>query len=203
VSRCSNRLARSSDVRGGLARWSRTRTRQSPPARVRAARQGSAPSSMRRSSVGAERQPWHARSRSNRECLREKDADLRELARGELAALGRAGRPLDAMLKAAPLLQGTPPPYERTLCLAIRAGSRGDDASLSPPIFFRMSRATPSGSAGASEGARHSRARPGLRSASRRVIRARGGGIGPQSASKFEGGGPLRTRVQRWCGWPG
>jgi len=85
---------------------------------------------------------WRERQRvareveEHRECLREKDAELRELARGELPALEARLAALDATLKQ--LLLPKDPNDERNTVLEIRAGTGGDEASLFAAELFRM-----------------------------------------------------------------
>ena len=85
---------------------------------------------------------WRERQRvareieGHRECLREKDAELRELARGELPALEARLAALDATLKQ--LLLPKDPHDERNTVLEIRAGTGGDEASLFAAELFRM-----------------------------------------------------------------
>src|SRR5437773_920753 len=85
---------------------------------------------------------WRERQRvareveEHRECLREKDAELRELARRAPPALDARLAPLDAPLK--PLLLPRDPNDERNTVLEIRAGTGGDEASLFAAELFRM-----------------------------------------------------------------
>ena len=85
---------------------------------------------------------WRERQRvareveEHRELAREKDAELRELARGELPALEARLAALDAMLKQ--LLLPKDPHDERNTVLEIRAGTGGDEASLFAAELFRM-----------------------------------------------------------------
>src|SRR6266850_573001 len=72
----------------------------------------------------------------HRELAREKDADLRELARAELPALEARLAELDATLKQ--LLLPKDPNDERNTVLEIRAGTGGDEASLFAAELFRM-----------------------------------------------------------------
>src|SRR5262245_47950530 len=72
----------------------------------------------------------------HRELLREKDDDLRELARAELPALEARLEELDAELKR--LLLPKDPNDERNTVLEIRAGTGGDEASLFGAELFRM-----------------------------------------------------------------
>ena len=72
----------------------------------------------------------------HRELLREKDEDLRELARAELPALEARLAELDAELKR--LLLPKDPNDERNTVLEIRAGTGGDEASLFAAELFRM-----------------------------------------------------------------
>ena len=83
-----------------------------------------------------ERQHVAREVEEHRECLREKDAELRELARGELPALEARLAALDAMLKQ--LLLPKDPTDERNTVLEIRAGTGGDEASLFAAELFRM-----------------------------------------------------------------
>src|SRR3989442_12685560 len=92
---------------------------------------------------------WRERQRvareieEHRELAREKDAELRELARGELPALEARLAALDAILKQ--LLLPKDPNDERNTVLEIRAGTGGHEARLfSPERFFTFNRhATP------------------------------------------------------------
>src|SRR5438034_10314237 len=85
---------------------------------------------------------WRERQRvareveEHRECLREKDAELRELARSELPALEARLAELDATLKH--LLLPKDPNDERNPVPEIRAGTGGDEASLFAAELFRM-----------------------------------------------------------------
>jgi len=85
---------------------------------------------------------WRERQRlareieEHRELAREKDAELRELARGELPALEARLAALDATLKQ--LLLPKDPNDERNTVLEIRAGTGGDEASLFAAELFRM-----------------------------------------------------------------
>jgi peptide chain release factor 1 len=85
---------------------------------------------------------WRARQRlardveEHRELLREKDADLRELARSELPALEERLGELDNALKR--LLLPRDPNDERNTVLEIRAGTGGDEAGLFAAELFRM-----------------------------------------------------------------
>ena len=85
---------------------------------------------------------WRERQRvaqeieGHRELAREKDAELRELARGELPALEARLAALDATLKQ--LLLPKDPNDERNTVLEIRAGTGGDEASLFAAELFRM-----------------------------------------------------------------
>jgi len=85
---------------------------------------------------------WRERQRlareieEHRELVREKDAELRELARGELPALEARLAALDATLKQ--LLLPKDPSDERNTVLEIRAGTGGDEASLFAAELFRM-----------------------------------------------------------------
>ncbi|HYR95807.1 MAG TPA: peptide chain release factor 1 [Candidatus Binatus sp.] len=72
----------------------------------------------------------------HRELAREKDADLRDLARAELPALEARLAELDATLKQ--LLLPKDPNDERNTVLEIRAGTGGDEASLFAAELFRM-----------------------------------------------------------------
>src|SRR5439155_935395 len=77
---------------------------------------------------------WRARRRvaddveQHRELLREKDEELRELAKNELPALEARLAELDATLRR--LLLPKDPNDERSTVLEIRAGTGGDAASL-------------------------------------------------------------------------
>ena len=85
---------------------------------------------------------WRERQRvardldEHRALLREKDAELREMARGELPALEARLAELDATLKH--LLLPKDPNDERNTVLEIRAGTGGDEASLFAAELFRM-----------------------------------------------------------------
>ena len=85
---------------------------------------------------------WRERQRvardldEHREVLRERDAELRELARSELPALEARLAALDATLKH--LLLPKDPSDERNTVLEIRAGTGGDEASLFAAELFRM-----------------------------------------------------------------
>ena len=85
---------------------------------------------------------WRERQRvardveEHRELLREKDADLRDLARAELPGLEARLAELDATLKR--LLLPKDPNDERNTVLEIRAGTGGDEASLFAAELFRM-----------------------------------------------------------------
>src|SRR5436190_1165986 len=85
---------------------------------------------------------WRERQRlareieEHRELVREKDAELRELARGELPALEARLAELDATLKQ--LLLPKDPNDARNTVLDIRAGTGGDEASLFAAELFRM-----------------------------------------------------------------
>src|SRR5207253_897934 len=85
---------------------------------------------------------WRERRRvardldEHRALLREKDAELRELARSELPALEARLAALDATLKH--LLLPKDPNDERNTVLEIRAGTGGDEASLFAAELFRM-----------------------------------------------------------------
>jgi peptide chain release factor 1 len=85
---------------------------------------------------------WRDRQRlardveEHRELAREKDADLRELAKSELPALEARLAELDALLKQ--LLLPKDPNDERNTVLEIRAGTGGDEAGLFAADLFRM-----------------------------------------------------------------
>jgi len=85
---------------------------------------------------------WRERRRvvaeieQHRELLREKDEELRELARAELPALEARLADLDATLKR--LLLPKDPNDERNTVLEIRAGTGGEEASLFAAELFRM-----------------------------------------------------------------
>jgi peptide chain release factor 1 len=85
---------------------------------------------------------WRERQRlardieEHRELAREKDADLRELAKSELPGLETRLTELDALLKQ--LLLPKDPNDERNTVLEIRAGTGGDEASLFGAELFRM-----------------------------------------------------------------
>ena len=83
-----------------------------------------------------ERQHVAREVEGHRECLREKDAELRELARGELPALEARLAALDATLKQ--LLLPKDPNDERNTVLEIRAGTGGDEAGLFASDLMRM-----------------------------------------------------------------
>src|SRR2546426_12066894 len=83
-----------------------------------------------------ERQHVAREVEEHRECLREKDAELRELARSELPALEARLAALDATLKQ--LLLPKDPTDERNTVLEIRAGTGGDEASPLPPEPLRL-----------------------------------------------------------------
>ena len=85
---------------------------------------------------------WRDRQRlardveEHRELAREKDADLRELAKSELPGLEAQLTELDALLKQ--LLLPKDPNDERNTVLEIRAGTGGDEAGLFAADLFRM-----------------------------------------------------------------
>jgi len=85
---------------------------------------------------------WRERQRvardveEHRELAREKDPELRELAKSELPALEARLTELDALLKQ--LLLPKDPNDERNTVLEIRAGTGGDEASLFGAELFRM-----------------------------------------------------------------
>src|SRR5437660_10659686 len=85
---------------------------------------------------------WRERQRvareieEHRELAREKDAELRELARGDLPGLERRLQELDATLKQ--LLLPRDPNDDRNVVVEIRAGTGGDEASLFAAELFRM-----------------------------------------------------------------
>src|SRR5262245_21330396 len=85
---------------------------------------------------------WRDRQRlardieEHRELAREKDPDLRELAKSELPGLEARLGELDALLKQ--LLLPKDPNDERNTVLEIRAGTGGDEASLFAAELFRM-----------------------------------------------------------------
>jgi peptide chain release factor 1 len=85
---------------------------------------------------------WRARRRvaddveQHRELLREKDEELRELAKNELPALEARLAELDVTLRR--LLLPKDPNDERSTVLEIRAGTGGDEASLFAAELFRM-----------------------------------------------------------------
>ncbi len=85
---------------------------------------------------------WRERQRvardveEHKELLREKDPELRELARSELPALEARLAELDAALKQ--LLLPKDPNDERNTVLEIRAGTGGDEAGLFAAELFRM-----------------------------------------------------------------
>jgi len=72
----------------------------------------------------------------HRELLRDKDTDLRELARAELPALEARHQELEASLKR--LLVPRDPNDERSTVLEIRAGTGGEEAGLFASELFRM-----------------------------------------------------------------
>jgi peptide chain release factor 1 len=72
----------------------------------------------------------------HRELLRDKDADLRELARAELPALEERLVGLEATLKQ--LLLPRDPNDERNVVLEIRAGTGGEEAGLFAAELYRM-----------------------------------------------------------------
>jgi peptide chain release factor 1 len=85
---------------------------------------------------------WRDRQRlardieEHRELAREKDVELRELAKSELPALEARLVELDALLKQ--LLLPKDPNDERNTVLEIRAGTGGDEAGLFAADLFRM-----------------------------------------------------------------
>src|SRR6185369_4203802 len=85
---------------------------------------------------------WRERKRlaqdvdEHRELMREKDPELRELAKAELPALEARLVELDATLKR--LLLPKDPNDERNTVVEIRAGTGGDEASLFAADLFRM-----------------------------------------------------------------
>src|SRR5437867_2390795 len=85
---------------------------------------------------------WRERRRvaddieQHRELLREKDEELRELAKNELPALEARLAELDLMLRR--LLLPKDPNDERSTVLEIRAGTGGDEAGLFAAELFRM-----------------------------------------------------------------
>src|SRR5580765_5616867 len=85
---------------------------------------------------------WRDRQRlardveEHRELAREKDPDLRELAKSELPGLEARLVELDALLKQ--LLLPKDPNDERNTVLEIRAGTGGDEAGLFAADLFRM-----------------------------------------------------------------
>ncbi len=82
------------------------------------------------------RRPLAEDVEQHRELLREKDEELRELARTELPALEARLNEMDATLKR--LLLPRDPNDERNTMLEIRAGTGGDEASLFAAELFRM-----------------------------------------------------------------
>ena len=72
----------------------------------------------------------------HKELLRDKDTELRELARGELPGLEKRHLELEARLKQ--LLLPRDPNDERNTVLEIRAGTGGDEAGLFAAELFRM-----------------------------------------------------------------
>src|SRR5919198_2831333 len=83
-----------------------------------------------------ERQRVAREVEEHRELVREKDPELRELARAELPALEARLDELDATLKR--LLLPKDPNDERNTVLEIRAGTGGEEASLFAAELFRM-----------------------------------------------------------------
>ncbi|HZP42591.1 MAG TPA: peptide chain release factor 1 [Candidatus Binatia bacterium] len=85
---------------------------------------------------------WRERQRlvreidEHRELAREKDEELRELAKSELPALEARLAALDGTLKQ--LLLPKDPNDERNTVLELRAGTGGDEASLFAAELFRM-----------------------------------------------------------------
>jgi peptide chain release factor 1 len=85
---------------------------------------------------------WRERQRvaqdleEHRELLREKDAELREMVRGEIPAIEAQLAELDARLKE--FLLPRDPNDERNTVLEIRAGTGGDEASLFAAELYRM-----------------------------------------------------------------
>ncbi len=85
---------------------------------------------------------WRERQRvaadldEHKELLRDKDDDVRELARSEIPAIDARLAELDATLKR--LLIPKDPNDERNTVLEIRAGTGGDEASLFAAELFRM-----------------------------------------------------------------
>jgi peptide chain release factor 1 len=83
-----------------------------------------------------ERQRVAREVEEHKELLREKDEELRELAKSELPALETRLAELDATLKR--LLVPKDPNDERNTVLEIRAGTGGDEAGLFAAELFRM-----------------------------------------------------------------
>jgi peptide chain release factor 1 len=72
----------------------------------------------------------------HRELLEDADADIRDMARGELPAIESELAALDARLKT--LLLPRDPNDDRNIVLEIRAGTGGDEAALFAADLFRM-----------------------------------------------------------------
>jgi peptide chain release factor 1 len=72
----------------------------------------------------------------SRELLDDPDAELRELARGEIAELATEQQAVEAELER--LLVPTDPADERSVVLEIRAGAGGEEAALFSADVFRM-----------------------------------------------------------------
>jgi peptide chain release factor 1 len=83
-----------------------------------------------------ERQRVAADLEEHRALLRDKDEDLRELARGEIPTIEGRLAELDATLKR--LLVPKDPNDDRNTVLEIRAGTGGEEASLFAAELFRM-----------------------------------------------------------------
>jgi peptide chain release factor 1 len=83
-----------------------------------------------------ERQRLERDIAEHRELLQDADADIREMARGELPAIEAGLDALDQRLKA--LLVPRDPNDERNTVLEIRAGTGGDEAALFGAELFRM-----------------------------------------------------------------
>jgi peptide chain release factor 1 len=83
-----------------------------------------------------ERQRLERDIAEHRELLQDADAEMREMARGELPAIEAAVDALDQRLKV--LLVPRDPNDERNTVLEIRAGTGGDEAALFGAELFRM-----------------------------------------------------------------
>src|SRR4029077_21252476 len=83
-----------------------------------------------------ERQRLERDIAEHRELLQDADAEMREMARGELPAIEAGLDALDQRLKV--LLVPRDPNDERNTVLEIRAGTGGDEAALFGAELFRM-----------------------------------------------------------------